>query len=64
MSKGKMKIVLCDLKEPDVFGELIDALDLTDAKRQKYFEFSEYASIELVVDSDLKVVGGRFLPVK
>ena len=59
---GTARITLCDIKEPDVFFELCDKLKVSDAKREKFLEFGEYASIELVVDRNFNIVGGRFLP--
>ncbi len=50
------------VNEPDEIGSLCDALKLDKATYNEYFEFGEYATIELEVDEALKVVGGRFVP--
>lgn len=60
--KKTATIVLESIKDPDGWGQLIHELDLTEAKREKFFEFGEYAALELEIDQDLKVVGGRILP--
>ncbi len=54
-------LILSSIKEPDAFNKLIDDLGLTEAKRKRYFEFCEYADLELEVDEDLNVVSGRFV---
>ena len=64
MPKKTATIVLDSIKDPDGWGDLISALDLTEAKRKKHFEYSEYASVELEVDQDLNIVGGRILPLR
>lgn len=30
----------------------------------KTFEYGEYANLEIVVDEDLKIIGGRIIPVE
>ncbi len=57
------KIVLDSIKDPDGWGQLIYELDLTGKAAREHFEFSEYASLELVIDESLKVVSGRILKV-
>lgn len=74
-AKKTAKIQLDSIKDPDGWHNLIHELGLSDVddagedrastEKQKFvedhFEFGEYASLELVVDEDLNVVGGRIL---
>jgi hypothetical protein len=62
--KKTASIVIDSIKDPDGWSNLISALDLTEAKRKKHFKFSEYASVEIEVDQDLNIVGGRILPLR
>ena len=54
--------IMFTAKEPDEFYALISELKLDDATRKEYFEFSEYATFELEIDSALRVVSGRIVP--
>jgi hypothetical protein len=56
-------IVLISIKDSDGWHELATALDLSEEQRREYFEFGEYASLELKIDENLNVVGGKFLRV-
>jgi hypothetical protein len=58
------KIIICDVKNPDGFGELIQKLGLSRAAVAAHFQWSEYASFELEIDENLQVVAGRVLSVK
>ena len=60
--KKTATIVLDSIKDPDGWGELISELGLSDEKVDRFFEFAEYACVELEVDEDLRIVGGRILP--
>lgn len=62
--KKTVKITLNSIKDPDEFGLLISNLSLPQEIIEKYFEFQEYASLELEIDEDLNIVGGKFLPNK
>lgn len=62
--KRTATIQLTDLKDPDGWGEVIQKLRLSEAKQERYFQWSEYASIELQIDSDMNIIGGRILPVE
>lgn len=67
MSKGTAKkttTIELYAKEPDQFGDMSDELKLSEATRRKFLDCGEYATIELVVDEYLHIVGGKFLPVK
>lgn len=55
------KIRLDNIKEPDGWGNLIHALGLPKELVKHHFEWSEYASLELEIDENLNVVGGRIL---
>lgn len=54
------KIILTNIKDPDGWQELAEALGLSANARKK---FGEYASIEIVVDADCNIVGGRILKI-
>lgn len=62
--KPTHRIVLDDIKDPDGWGDLIEALELSESDMEHHFECREYASLELEIDEDLNVVGGRILPRK
>lgn len=59
--KAKTAWITVDVKDPDGIGDLIDKLGLKRAVTESYFEFGEYATIELEIDAGLNVVGGRVL---
>lgn len=54
-------IITLTVKDPDEFGALIYGLDLDEATRKEYFEFGEYATIELEIDKTMKVVSGKII---
>lgn len=56
------KLRLESIKEPDVFDQLASDLELDDDTQRRFFEFGEYANLELVVNADMDIVGGRFIP--
>lgn len=60
MSKKKptLTVYLSSVKDPDVWGEVIRHFKMSDAKRNKHFEFSEYATLELEIDENMNIVGG------
>jgi len=74
-AKKTATIVLYDIKDPDGWQELLTKLGLIDTDEegvnrapkaaqklvQKHFDCGEYASLELEIDEDLNVVGGRIL---
>ena len=57
------KVVLTYLKAPDTWSELSDQLDIPYEVFKRYFQYGDYADIELRIDKDLRVVGGRVLPI-
>jgi len=61
--KKTATIVLDSVKDPDGWYQLSEELGLSDETRDKFFEFSEYATIELVIDEDMNVVGGCVVPL-
>mgnify|MGYP003492003760 CR=1 FL=1 len=62
-SKTKTATTRLDsIKDPDAWPELCDALGLSDEVRDAHFEFGEYATIEIEVTPDLRIVGGRIVP--
>lgn len=58
------KIVLSDVKDPDLFHELVHKLKIPRAVENRHFAFGEYASLEIEVNAKLEIVGGRFLPIE
>lgn len=63
MSKAKTATIrLYSIKDPDVWPDLIIKLGLTEEQRAAYFDCAEYADLELEIDSELLVLGGRILP--
>lgn len=51
------------IKDPDVFWELCDKLKISETKRKRHFEFGEYATLEIVFDKSLNIIGGRVVPL-
>ncbi len=51
------------IKEPDELRRVIQELGLTDEERKQYFEWDEYARLELNIAKDMTITG-RVLPVK
>jgi hypothetical protein len=64
MPKEKTCTVQFHVKEPDTINFIIDELKLDEKTRDRFFEFCEYAIIELEFDRNLKVVSGCIIPVK
>ena len=58
------KIVITDIKDPDKWRELQENLDLDYETFIDYIEYGDYANIELEVDAEFNIIGGRFLPNK
>lgn len=56
-------IVFRHIKDPDGFGELATALGLSEEQIDRHFKWGEYASIEIEVDANLNITGGRILPL-
>lgn len=55
-------IFLDSIKDPDGWQELIHELGLTDKQAERFFEFGEYADLELEVEwtgSKLLITGGQ-----
>lgn len=62
MGKKTFTIELNDIKE-EGWGELIYELGLSNEKADKFIEYGEFASIEIEVDEDMNIVGGKILHV-
>lgn len=58
------KIRLDSIKFTDGWAELAYELGISDEIREEHFLYGEYASLELEIDDELNVVGGRILPIK
>jgi hypothetical protein len=77
-SKKTATITLDSVKDPDGWPEVISGLglrtydeegeDVSSKERQdfvgRHFPWDEYADLELVIDEDLNVVGGRVIPCR
>jgi hypothetical protein len=60
--RRRATIVLADVKDSDGWGELATALGLSDEVREAHFRYGEFATLELEIDDELQVVGGRVVP--
>jgi hypothetical protein len=60
--KPRTTFLYCEIKDPDGIAELIFDLNLPEETIDKYFSYSEYCSLELEIDENLKVVSGRIMP--
>lgn len=58
------KITISYIKNPDLWNELSDKLDLDEDTFYKYIEYGDYADIEIEVAEDMTITGGRFIPFK
>ncbi len=58
-----VEIELNSLKS-ESWSEVIYALKLDDTTVRRFFDHSEYASIQIEIDEKLNIVGGRLLPRK
>lgn len=56
------KVVLKYVKDPDGLPDMAEELNLSQAARRKFLLHGEYVNLELVIDEDLNVVGGKLLP--
>lgn len=56
------KIELTNLKCSDGWYELGIDLGLTEKQIYKTFEYGEFGHIEIVVDENLNIIGGRIIP--
>lgn len=60
--KRTAAFVIEDHKDPDAWHELCAELGIPDDKAKRFLRWGEYGSIELTIDEDFNVVGGRVLP--
>jgi len=58
----KATIELDSIKSPDRWCELGNKLGFSDEKNSKIFQYGEYGHIEIEVDENLNIVGGRIIP--
>lgn len=58
------KIELSNIKSSDGWGELAFELGKTEDEISDIFEYGEYGSIEIIVDENLNIVGGKIIPFK
>lgn len=59
----KLGQITVTVKDPDGWGDVIHDLGLSDKQREKYFEFGEYATLDLEIEEDMSVTG-RIVPRK
>lgn len=57
-------ITLDDIKCSDAWADLGNELGFDYSKITKVFEYGEYGNIEIIVDENLNIVGGRIIPYK
>jgi len=55
-------IRLNDIKESDGWFELAHDLGMTEKQTYKTFEYGEYGNIEIIVDENLNIIGGKIIP--
>ncbi len=60
MSTTKINISM--LKEPTLWRQLQDKLNLSEDKFSHYFEYGDYGEIEIEVDENLNIISGKFVP--
>lgn len=60
--KPKVATLFVEHKDPDGLGELAAELDLDAKTRRKYFTFGELVQMEIQIDENMNIVGGRVLP--
>lgn len=56
------KITLDNIKDSDGWFELGHALGLTHDQIYKTFEYGEYGKIQIIVDENLNIIGGKVIP--
>ena len=49
-------------KDPEL-RDYLAPLNLPESVERQYLEFGEYISLEVVIDSNLNIVGGRVMPL-
>lgn len=63
--KGKLKtakITLEDIKDTDSWFGLGTELGLTEKQIYKTFEHGEYGKVQIIVDENLNIIGGKIIP--
>ena len=55
-------IRLNDIKESDGWYELGNDLGMSEKQINKTFEYGEYGCIEIIVDENLNIIGGKIIP--
>lgn len=61
-SPKTIQITIDMIKAPDLWRSVANDLGLSEEMFSRHFEFGDYAEIELQVDENLVIVGGRFVP--
>lgn len=56
-----MKIKLEMLKSPDLWWEVKERFNMGDDVFFRYFDYGDYGAIEVEIDENLNIVGGRFI---
>lgn len=63
MTQSGTHTICMTVREPNELQGLIKAFDLDDVTVDEYFELDEYITLQLEIDSALRVVSGKILPV-
>lgn len=58
------RILLEDVKSPDGWAALMTDLGIPQEKWDDHLQYGEFATIEVEVDSQMRIVGGRIVPRK
>ena len=63
--KEKPESTECEIsfKDPDMVHGLCEELGITEAKRKKFFEFSEYGKLKITVNRKLDITSAEFVKV-
>lgn len=63
INNKKIKIQLNNIKSEE-WSNIIQGFNLSREKYEKYFEYGEFASIEIEVDENLNIVAGKIISIK
>ncbi len=62
MTKKTASITIDNIKDTDGWFDMGNTLGLSEEKIYKTFEYGEYAKIQIIVDEDLNIIGGKIIP--
>ena len=58
------KTIINNIKDSDGWFDLGNKLGINSNKIYDIFQYGEYANIEIEVDENLNIIGGRIIPFK